>query len=451
MRGYFLVAVIMSISMQANALEAPSNTGEPGVAATNPAPAVVTAKSGTTVERIVAVVNDDVITQLELERAVKLVRQQLRERNTPAPSAAQLTRQVLEREIGKQLQLQMAKGTGIIVDDNALNSTINNIAAQNKLPIDEFRAALEKDGYEFAQFREDVRGEMTIARLRQREVTNRIAVTDQEIANYLATQATQGNVDDEFRVAHILISVPEAATTEVIDKVKAKAEAVLAELQKGADFKQTAISASDGQHALEGGDLGWRKAGQLPTLFATALLRMKPDDISPIIRSPSGFHIVKLLEKRAGEVHIVTQTKARHILLRASDLSTESEILTRLRQLRDRIDGGADFAELARSQSEDRNTATNGGDLGWVNPGDLVPQFEAVMAQLKPNQLSEPFQTPFGWHIVQVLERRQLDNSEEFTRNEAREFLRDRKIDEQSEIWLRQLRDEAYVEIKLDE
>ncbi len=446
MRGYFLFAAFLSFSAQSFA--APAADTAKASASTTPASV---AKRGPASERIVAIVNDDIITQLELDRAVKLVRQQLRERNTPAPSAAQLTRQVLEREIGKQLQLQMAKGTGIIVDDNALNNAINNIASQNKLPIDEFRNALEKDGYEFAQFREDVRGEMIIARLRQREVTNRISITDQEIANYLATQAAQGNVNDEFRVAHILIGVPEAATTEIIDKVKLKAETLLAELQKGADFKQTAISASDGQHALEGGDLGWRKSGQLPTLFAASLLRMKPGEISPLIRSPSGFHIVKLLEKRAGEQHIVTQTKARHILLRTSELATEVDITTRLQQLRDRIEGGADFAELARSQSEDRNTATNGGDLDWVSPGDLVPQFEGVMSALKPNVISEPFQTPFGWHIVQVLERRQLDNSEEFARNEAREFLRDRKIDEQSELWLRQLRDEAYVELKLDE
>jgi len=447
MRVCLLLAIILSTVAHAEETATPPASGASVVDSVAAAPI----KHGPSLDRVVAIINDDVITKVELDRAVKLVRQQLRERNTPAPSAALLNRQVLEREIAKQLQVQMAKGTGIIIDDNALNSTLNNIAGQNKLSIDEFRGALEKDGYEFAQFREDIRGEMAIARLRQREVTNRITITDQEIANYLATQAAQGNVNDEFHVAHILISVPEAASTEAIDNVKKKAEAVLDDLLKGADFKQTAISSSDAQQALEGGDLGWRKAGQLPTLFASALLRMNAGDISPLIRSPSGFHIVKLLEKRAGEQHVVTQTHARHILLRTSELVTENDILTRLRQLRDRIEGGDNFAELARSHSEDRASATKGGNLDWINPGDMVPQFEAVMAQLKPNQISEPFQTQFGWHIVQVLERRDLDNSEEFARNEAREFLRQRKIDEQSETWLRQVRDEAYVEIKLDE
>ncbi len=401
-------------------------------------------------DRIIVIVNDDIITKQELDVQLGLIIKQIREKNTQLPPVSVLRKQVLEREIIKQIQLQLANSTGIIVDDNALNNTIDKIASQNNLTVREFRDVLEQDGYPFARFREDIRNEMIIARLRQREIHNRITVSEQEINSFLATQTAQGRVDDEFRIAHILISLPEAASTKQIAEAKNKAQAVLQQLQEGADFKQAAISLSDGQQAFEGGDLGWRKAGQLPTLFAQQVTSMSVGELSDIIRSASGFHIIQLAEKRAGEIHLITQTKARHILIKTSDLATKKEVIKRLQQLKDRIESGDDFGELAKTHSEDRGSAGNGGDLDWTNPGDMVPQFEVEMSKLSNNQISEPFQTQFGWHIVQVLDRREQDNSEAYTQAKSRETLRQRKINEMEETWLRQLRDEAYVEYKID-
>lgn len=404
----------------------------------------------TKINSIAAIVNDDVITALELNQQVDTIRKQLRSQNTRLPPENILRKQVLEREVVKQIQLQIAKGTGIRIDDNELNSTLDRIAQQNRLSLREFRDALENDGLNFSSFREDIRAEMILARLHQREIHNRITISAQEVDNFLATQASQGNVDDEYNLSHILVASPEAASADEIEKTQKRANDILARLNAGEEFQQVAISASDGQKALEGGNLGWRKAGQLPTLFSKAVLQMSVGEHSKLIRSSSGFHIIRLNDKRTGEKHIVTQTKARHILIRPNELNTETDVITRLRQLRERIIAGADFSELAKSHSEDRASAINGGDLGWVSPGQMVPQFEAAMDSLNPGEVSEPFQSQFGWHIVQVLERRDLDNSEEFTQNKAREFIRQRKIEEMTETWLRQIREEAYVVINSD-
>lgn len=400
------------------------------------------------IDSIVAVVNEDIITRSELDSQVTLVQQQLRDRAVPLPSPDVLRKQVLDREILKHLQLQLAKNTGIIVDDDTLNKAIDNIAAQNNMSLRQFRDALETEGFDFPSYREEIRGQLIISKLQQRDVQSRITISDQEIDNFLATQFAQGNVDDEYRLRHILVAVPEAASPEKIQNARNKAEAILKELRAGADFSQTAIARSDGKQALEGGDLGWRKAGELPTLFMNVALKMKEGDVSELIRSPSGFHIIKLMGKRTGEQHTLEQTSARHILIRPNELLSEREAEHRLEQLKQRIESGAPFEELARSHSDDRATASAGGNLGWVNQGDLVPQFEDVMRQLKPGDISAPFTTPYGWHIVQVLERRTLDNSEQYKRNKAREFLRQRKLDEMLDAWLRQLRDEAYVEYK---
>ena len=400
------------------------------------------------IDSIAAVVNDNVITALELERQIKNIKNQLRAQNAQLPPAEVLRKQVLEREILKQIQLQLAQMTGIRVDDNELNSTLNRIASQNNVGLREFRNLLESEGFAFAEFRENIRHDMIMARLRQREVNNRITISDQEIQNFLATQTTQGNIDDEFDISHILVSAPEAASAEEIEETQKRAEKILAKLTNGEDFQQVAIGNSDGQNALEGGKLGWRKAGQLPTLFSTIVTHMKVGEHSELIRSSSGFHIIKLNEKRSGEKHIIIQTLARHILLQPNELNTEMDVITRLRQLRERILVGDDFAEIAKSHSEDRTSATLGGDLGWVGPGQMVPQFESAMNSLKVTEVSEPFQSQFGWHIVQVQDRREVDNSEQFSKNKAREFIRQRKTDEIAETWLRQLREEAFVEIK---
>jgi len=402
-----------------------------------------------TINRIAAIVNDDVITTQQLDAQISLIKKQIREQNTRIPPEKILQRQVLEREIVKKVQLQLAQNTGIRVDDNDLSATLNRIAAQNQLNIREFKDTLENDGYKFSSFREDIRSEMILARLRQRDVTNRINISDQEVENFLSTQATQGNIDDEFEIFHILISSPEAASAEEISATKKRAQDVLKKLNDGADFKQTAISFSDGQKALEGGALGWRKAGQLPTLFSSVAVQMSVGDHSDLIRSSSGFHIIKLNDKRSGEKHMITQTKAQHILISPNELTTEIDVINRLRNLRERVLGGGDFAELAKLHSEDRGSANLGGDLGWVSPGQMVPQFEATMNTLKNNEVSEPFQSQFGWHIILVTDRRELDNSKDFTMNKARELIRQRKIAESTETWLRQLREEAFVDIKI--
>jgi peptidyl-prolyl cis-trans isomerase SurA len=274
-------------------------------------------------------------------------------------------------------------------------------------------------------------------------------VTEQEIDNFLATQHAQGNTDAEYHLAHILIAVPDAASAERIQAARQRADDILAKLRAGANFQETAIADSDGQQALQGGDLGWRKAAELPTLFVEPVLRMKVGDISELIRSPSGFHIIKLLEQRSEQRHIVTQSHARHILIRTDELTGDEAAQARLNEFRLRIKEGADFAELARNYSNDTATAGNGGDLGWVNPGDMVPAFEAEIDKLATGEISEPFKTGFGWHIVQILERRRYDNTDSFIRNQARDAIRQRKTEEELQSWMARLRDDAYIENRL--
>ncbi len=401
------------------------------------------------IDRIIAVVNDDVITASELNKELNTIKQQLRAQNTTLPAAETLRAQVLDRVVLKRLQLQLAGVNHVKIDDEALNRTILNIATQNKLSLSEFRNVLDSDGVDFEDYRENIRTELTLSQLRQRQVTNRIVVTDQEVDEFLETQAVQGTVTDEFRLSHILIVVPDAATVENVDAAQKKAIGVLAELRAGVDFAQTALSVSGGAQALQGGDLGWRKLGQLPTLFSNIVTTMKVGDLSAPMRSPSGFHIIKLVDKRkSDEQHMVTQTRARHILFRTSELVSSDDARRKLEQLRQRINAGDDFAEMARSHSEDSATAVNGGSVGWVSPGDLVPAFEEVMDQLKINQISAPFHTQFGWHIVQVLERRDYDNTAELKKTRARDEIRQRKIEEETQTWLRQMRDEAFVELR---
>ncbi len=402
-------------------------------------------------ESIAAVVNNDVISSSELTRKTLEIKDRLRQNNTPLPPESVLRQQVLENLIAQHLQLQIAQRAGIRVDDEMLNRAVHNIAAQNNLTLEQFRNVLEKDGYDYTQFRESLRNDIAINRLRQRQVDNRITVSEEEIDNFLANLKAQGVTDQAYHLGHILIAVPEAAGPEQIQAAQQKAEAVLNKLRAGADFAQTAVAVSDDPQALQGGDLGWRKAGQLPSLFADTVLKMQPGEISNLIRSPSGFHIIKLLEKRDEQSQVITQTHARHILMRPNELISEQEVKSRLLQLKQRIESGDDFAELARSNSEDPGSAAAGGDLSWVDPGTMVPEFEQEMNKLKVNQISEPFKSRFGWHIVQVLERRNHDDQGKTQRSKVRELIRQRKIEQETQNWLRQLRDEAYVENRLAE
>jgi Parvulin-like peptidyl-prolyl isomerase len=400
---------------------------------------------------IVAVVNDDVILMSELKEDLRTVREKLREQRTRIPPDEILRRQVLEQAIVTRLQLQLAEHTGIRVDDETLNRAVRGIASQNGLTLSEFRDVLEYDGYSFAKFRENVRNELILTRLRQQQVDNNIQVTDREVENFLANQVVHGSSDSEYHLSHILVALPEAAAPEQIQVARNKAERIRDQLLAGADFQEMAVAYSDGQQALQGGDLDWRKAEQLPTLFADLVAHMQPGTISELIRSSSGFHIIKLLDVRGGSKHMVDQTHARHILIRTNELMSNEEARIRLEQLRDRILDGEDFAQLARAHSDDTASATRGGDLGWVNPGDLEARFEEQMKKLLPGELSLPFETQFGWHIVQVLAHREHDSTEEFQHAKAREFIRKRKTEEELQLWLRRLRDEAYVEYRLDD
>ncbi|HUW29495.1 MAG TPA: peptidylprolyl isomerase [Sulfuriferula sp.] len=398
-------------------------------------------------DSIVAVVNDDVITRYDLDERYDRAVQQLKARNTPLPPRAVLEKQLLERMINDRIQLQFASQTGIRVDGPTLDRALNRIAAQNNMNLEQFRAALAKEGMAFNKFRDDIRDEIILQRLHEREVDSKINVTEAEVDAYLENQAKQGQ-EDEYNIAHILIRIPETATTEQIQKQRARAQKVLDELRKGADFAQMSASYSDASNALEGGNMGWRRGSQLPTLFADVLAKMQPGQVSDIIRSSNGFHILKLVDKRGQNAKmVVQQTHVRHILIKTNELVSEEDAKNRLLQIRERLLNGAKFEDMARQYSDD-SSAAKGGDLGWVSPGETVPEFERAMNALKPGEISQPVQTPFGLHLIQVLARRDQDVTKERQRLLARQALRERKIEEAQEEWLRQLRDSAYVEYR---
>jgi peptidyl-prolyl cis-trans isomerase SurA len=403
------------------------------------------------VDRIVAVVNDEVITQNDLNERVALVTNQLQRQGGQLPPQDVLTRQILERMINDLVQVQLAKEVGIKVDDAMLEKTIDRIAQENNLSRSDFRVAIERDGIRYAKFRDDIRNEIVLARLREREVERDIVVTDAEVDTELAREAREKSTDSEFRLAHILVLVPPQANNEVIEQRRRRAMQALSELRRGANFAQIAAAYSDAPDALQGGSLGWRPAARLPALFTEVLEKLQPGEVSDILRSPNGFHIVMLQDKRGkAAVTGVQQTHVRHILLRTREGLSDAEARDRLGKLRERIVKGADFAELARIHSEDA-TASKGGDLGWITAGDTVPEFERAMNSLSEGAVSEPIQTPFGWHLVQVLARRSDELSEDRRRLAARQAIRARKADEAFQDWLRQARDRAFVENRLEE
>ncbi|MCF6251639.1 MAG: peptidylprolyl isomerase [Methylococcaceae bacterium] len=401
-------------------------------------------------DRIVAIVEDDVVLDRELTLEANSIVKKLEANNVMIPPPFILRKQVLERIIIGKLQRQMAERSGIRVSNEMLRNSVADIASRNNLTVDEFRKELEGQGINFQAFEENIRNEIVINQLRAREIGTRIKVTDREVSHFLETQGELSEEKVQYHLGHILISIPEAASSSIIQKAKEKANKVVDDLRNGADFKQTAIAVSDGGDALNGGDLGWREIGAVPTLFVNNVSKMNPGDIAELIRSPSGFHIIKMLELKGVDKHIVTKTRARHILIKTNELIDDAEAKKKLQSLKDRIIDGDDFATLARSNSDDKGSALNGGDLGWVGPGDLVSPFENAMNNLAINEISDPVQTQFGWHIIQVLEREDKDNSIEHKKNRVREEIRKRKIEEETELWLRRLRDEAFVDINLD-
>ncbi len=403
------------------------------------------------VDRVVAVVNDEAITQYDLDDAKRIVLQQLKQQNVQPPAQDVLDKQVLERMMTERSLLQFAKENGVKVDDTMIERAILRIAQENKLSAEDFRKALAKENIDYPRYREDVRHELTVQRLREREVDSKITVSDAEVEQYLAMLKSQSGGEAEYKLAHILVMVPEQANAEQIDARKRRAEDALRALKSGADFAQVAAGFSDASDALGGGNLGWRSGARLPTVFADEVRAMQVGQISAITRSAAGFHIVKLLEKRSrNEPTVVDQTHARHILVRVNEIVSESDGKAKIDRLKDRIDAGAKFEELAKLNSED-TTSAKGGDLGWVNPGDTVPEFDEAMKKLEPNQISAPVRTPFGWHLIQVLERRRQDITGDRARTEAQVAIRQRKADEAFQDWVRQIRDRAYVEVRLDD
>jgi len=402
-------------------------------------------------DRVVAVVNKDVITLTELADRTARAGRDLERRHIAPPEPSVLEHQVLERMVMEKAQLQLAQDSGIRVDDLQLDRAVQRVAENNNMTLPQLRSALEGEGVPFDTFRAELRQQIVLNRLRERDVDDKVQVSEAEVDQYLAEHKADDQAAVEYDIAHILVRVPEQASPEQVEQARDRAARVHAEAVGGADFAQLAASRSDAPDALQGGALGWRAAGRLPELFDEALRRMKPGDVSGVMRSPAGFHIVKLLGRRgAGEAAPVMQTHARHILIKTSEVVSEDEARNRLVALRERILAGASFAELARLNSED-GTAAAGGDLGWLYPGDTVPEFERAMNALSIGEISQPVRTPFGFHLIEVEGRRTADVSEDRKRQQARAALHERKADEAYQEWLRQLRDRTYVELKLDE
>lgn len=398
------------------------------------------------IDSVLVVVNNDVITRQELDEKLRVTIEQLQKQGTPLPAREVLEKQLLERMVGDMVQLQFAKESGVRVDDIQLDLSIRRIAEQNKFAdMAAFRARLEQDGIDYAKYREEIRNEMIFTRLREREVESKLFISDSEVDNYLANKAKLGNNTEDFHLAHILVVVPEQASADKIQASRTRAERAYSELQAGADFAQVAAGSSDAKDALTGGDLGWRASDRLPPAFLEVLRKLKPGQHTAVMRSTSGFHILKLIAQRSGDTPVViTQTHARHILIKTTEIMSELEAKKRILEIKQRIENGADFAEQAKRYSED-GSAQQGGDLGWLSPGQTVAEFEEAMNKLQPQQ-SSIVQSQFGWHLIQVLERRSTDVSVQQQRQQARMAIGTVKSDELYQDWLRQLRDHAFVE-----
>ncbi|MBM7335077.1 peptidylprolyl isomerase [Alloalcanivorax marinus] len=402
-------------------------------------------------DRIVAVVNDGVIMDSELDARVNDIAAQFRADNRPLPPLDVMREQVLDRMILERVQLQMAERGGIRVDDAALNQALEGIARQNNMTLPQFSERLRGEGYDWSQFREQIRNEMVISRLQQRSVASRIRVTDREVERFLQSETGKRMFQADFHLGHILVKVPGGATPEQVRAAKQKADDLVSRLRGGADFAETAVAESDGPEALEGGDLGWREAAQWPSLFADAAIDMQKGDISEPLRSGAGFHILKMIDRRGGGERLVTQYKVRHVLVRPDTLTTEEQARQEIDRLHDQVASGElTFAQAAEQSSDDPGSARAGGELGWVAPGEMVPEFEQMMQETPKGQLSPTFQTQFGWHFLQVEDVRETDMSDRYRDLQARQALQKRRFDEELQTWLQEQRAEAYVDIRLN-
>lgn len=397
------------------------------------------------IDRIAAIVDESAIMQSELDARMDSVKRQM---GGQMPPDSLLRPQVLERLILENIQLQMAERGGVQVTDQQLTDTVKRIAQQNGMTLEQFSAALKKDGLSYKEAVEQIRTEMIISRVQKFQVNNRVQISQQDIDYFLASKAGQMATEAEYRLSHILISIPSQASPAEIKKARKKAEAIIAEIKAGKDFQQQAIETSNGRNALKGGDLGWRKQAQLPSLFADAVIDLEPGQVSDPIKSASGFHIIQIADKRGGSTMMVLQTKVSHILVMPNEIRSDKDSRARIRQVYKKLDNGADFEELAKEYSDDPGSAAKGGDLGWVNPGDMVPAFDRIMNEIEPGVLSQPFKSKFGWHILKVEERKETDLGEQVQRNQIYQMLQSRQFEEELPIWLRKIRSEAYVDIK---
>jgi peptidyl-prolyl cis-trans isomerase SurA len=398
---------------------------------------------------IVAIVDDDVVLATELVSRLSLVRKQMQAANMPMPPDDVLFNQMLERLVMESIQLQMGQRAGVRIDDETLTNALEGIAKQNNMSLDEFTRALEHDGMSYGDFRNEVRRELIIQRVQRNRVNSRIYLSDEEIDAFLASPLGKRTLSDEYRVGHILIAVDNDAQPATVAKAQAEAESIYEQLKAGADFRQMAIAHSSDSRALEGGDLGWRKAGELPSLFAEEVFTLQVGETAPPIRSGSGFHIVQLLERRGAGTEVVEQALVRHILVKPSEIRSEADTETLINEIHRRLVEGEDFGALARLYSEDPGSALAGGELGWAEPEKFTPEFADVMRETPTGKVSEPFRTNFGWHVLQIQDRRQHDMSEDARRNLAIRVLHNRRYEEELQAWLREIRDEAYVEIRV--
>lgn len=404
---------------------------------------------GFMIDRVAAVVNDGVVLRSELDEQLLMITERLREQNLEMPPASILREQVLERLILQEIQMQRARRAGIRINDEMLNQALADVAQRNGTTLARLPTELAAQGVDYASYRESVRREMALQVLQQRDVIQRINVSPRELDQFLEKMKSRPSELNEYNLSHILIAVPQEASTQQLEEIARRAENVHARAKAGEDFGRLAVLNSNSQTALEGGTLGWRRGPEIPSVLADLVVGLRPGDISTLLRTPTGFHIVRLNEIRGADQQVVIeQTRARHILLKPTEIQDDATVEQRLRIVRDRILKGEDFASLARILSEDPGSAAEGGDLGWSAPGTFVPEFEQVLASLREEEISEPFRSQFGWHIVQMMGRRQYDNTEEMRRQRAFLQLRESKAEEETELWLRRLRDEAYVDVK---
>jgi len=398
-------------------------------------------------DKVVAIVNDGVITESEINQQLLGLKRQLEAKKIEMPSEDILRKQVLDHTIDLTVQLQMAKQLGIKIDNASLNQALRDIAKRNKVTLSQMRDQIQSHGLSFRKYREDIRNEMIIARLQQQEVGKYVKISNQQINEYVKL-LNKNNTVKEYHLKNILIPLPEAPTPEQVKQANLQANNIVKQLRGGADFSKTALAESAGQQALEGGDLGWRKLAEIPEIFGKKIRDLQANDIAGPIRTGNGFHIIKLVDVRGKpEKHTVKQTKARHILIKTDAITLDDEVIRRLNTIKKQIKDGTDFAVAAEANSEDFASASQGGDLGWISPGDMVHNFEVAMDKLKPNEISEPIQSQYGWHLIQVLDRHTLDDTENFKRRQIRQQIYKRKFEEGVQYWIQSLKNEAYIKI----